>query len=97
MHKEDQEAEAAYHTLAAVLRASEEETHLKKDEEEEAYHKKLVEAIALYVFDDCGVPPLTPPPPAEPRSLALKPKLYARDGVVREWISKPPVWLGATT
>ncbi|KAE8811170.1 hypothetical protein D1007_11911 [Hordeum vulgare] len=95
VHEEDQEVEAAYqNALAAVLRASEEETFLK--EEEEAYQKHLAEATALSAADDAVMPPLAQPFPAETRRLVLKPEMYVWDGVVRELVSPPPFSLVAT-
>ncbi|KAE8782388.1 Pre-mRNA-processing factor 39 [Hordeum vulgare] len=54
--------------------------------------------MTLCAINDCVVPPLAPPSPAnaKPGSLVLMPELYAWDGVVCEWVSSPPVWLGAT-
>ncbi|KAE8779755.1 Pre-mRNA-processing factor 39 [Hordeum vulgare] len=98
MREEDQEAEAAYHnTLADVLRASEEEAGLK-EKEEVAYQAQLAEVMALSIAGDAVVPPPPPSSPvkAEPGPLVLRPEKYAWDGVVREWFSAPPIWLGAT-
>ncbi|KAE8779260.1 hypothetical protein D1007_47687 [Hordeum vulgare] len=100
MREKDQETEVVYQnalvtSVGDVLHASEEEACLE-EEEEEPYQKHLVEAIAFSAASDCVVPPLAPPPLTEPGSLVLRPELYAWDGLMCEWISAPPVWLGAT-
>ncbi|KAE8803812.1 Pre-mRNA-processing factor 39 [Hordeum vulgare] len=53
--------------------------------------------MSLSVVGDTVVSPLAPPSPAEPGRLFLRPEMYAWDGVVHEWVSAPPVWLGATS
>ena len=64
------------------------------EEEEAAYEA----AMALSMAGDCVLPPVTP-------SSLMKAKLepepspierYSWTGVVREWVSTPPVWMGVT-
>ncbi|KAE8778749.1 hypothetical protein D1007_48250 [Hordeum vulgare] len=88
---EDQEAEAAYQSaLTGVLRDSEEEArHVA--EEEEAYQRQLAEAMALSAVRDCVVPP---PPEPEPEPT-LPRQVYQWTGIVQEFVSTPPIWLGA--
>ncbi|KAE8766458.1 hypothetical protein D1007_62322 [Hordeum vulgare] len=89
---EDQEAEAACQAaLAGGLRDNEEEAR-RMAEEEAAYQKQLVEAMALSAAGDCVVPPPSEPEP-EP---ALPREVYQWTGVVQEFVSMPPIWLGAT-
>ncbi|KAE8787905.1 Pre-mRNA-processing factor 39 [Hordeum vulgare] len=70
----------------------------EEEEEEAVYEKQMVEAMALSAAGDALVPSLAllARAKAKPGSLVLKPKLYAWDGVVHEWVSAPPVLLGAT-
>ncbi|KAE8819557.1 Pre-mRNA-processing factor 39 [Hordeum vulgare] len=51
--------------------------------------------MMLSVVSDCVLPLLTPSSPtkAHPGPTILKTKSYAWDGVVREWVSMPPIWL----
>ncbi|KAE8807101.1 Pre-mRNA-processing factor 39 [Hordeum vulgare] len=89
---EDQEAEAAYQVaLAGVLRDSEEEAR-RMAEEEAAFQKQIAEAMALSAAGDCVVPP---PPEPEPEPT-LSREVYQWTGVVQEFVSVPPIWLGAT-
>ncbi|KAE8820836.1 Pre-mRNA-processing factor 39 [Hordeum vulgare] len=100
MPEEDQEAETAYqNALADVLRAIEEEVCLKEEEHESAYQAQVAEAMPLFAVGYAVVPPLALPSPAKADRgpLVLRPEQYASDGVVREWVIAPPVWLGATT
>ena len=76
------------------------------EEEEARYEAAMVQAIALSAAGDCVVPPVAPPSPPRRRVKAdpepqpePEPEPIARfswNGVVREWVSAPPVWLGAT-
>ncbi|EMS49403.1 Pre-mRNA-processing factor 39 [Triticum urartu] len=54
--------------------------------------------MALFASGDCIVPPLRPPSPvkAEAAPTPIKLESYSWNGVVREWVSVPPIWLGAT-
>ncbi|KAE8782416.1 hypothetical protein D1007_44078 [Hordeum vulgare] len=54
--------------------------------------------MALCTIGDTIVRPLAPlsPAKAEPGPLVLRPEQYVWDRVMREWVSAPPVWLGAT-
>ena len=66
----------------------------------------MAQALALSAAGDCVVPPVAPPSP--PRCLVKPEKQpepepepspierYSWTGVVCEWVSTPPVWLGAT-
>ncbi|KAE8800440.1 Pre-mRNA-processing factor 39 [Hordeum vulgare] len=101
VHDEGQEAEAAYQkALAAILHESEEEKRQREEEEEEeeAYQARLTEGMAVPAVNECVVLPLVPSSLAkvEPRPTVLKTEQYVWDRVVREWVSVPPVWLGAT-
>ncbi|KAE8769895.1 hypothetical protein D1007_58443 [Hordeum vulgare] len=94
VNDEDQEAEAAYQAaLAGVLRDSEEEAR-RAAEEEEAYRRQLAEAMALSAAGYCVVPP--PPEPEPYPEPALPGQVYQWTGVVQEFLSPPPIWLGAT-
>ncbi|KAE8791288.1 hypothetical protein D1007_34282 [Hordeum vulgare] len=87
---EDEEAEAAYQaTLASVLRDSEEEARRRADEEA-VYQQQLAEAIVLSAVGDCVVPPPSKPKPTEPWEV------YQWTDVVHEFVTAPPIWLGAT-
>ena len=57
----------------------------------------MAEAMALSAAGDCVVPPVTrsSPPKAEPEESAYLER-YSWTGVVREWVSAPSIWLGAT-
>ena len=57
----------------------------------------MAEAMALSVAGDCVVPPVAPSslPKAEPEEPAYLER-YFWTGVVREWVSAPPIWLEAT-
>ena len=90
---EDQEAEAAYQ--AAIKESEEEERWREADEA--AFEAAMAEAMALSAAGDCVVPPVAPPSPpkAEPEEPAYLER-YSWTGVVREWVSAPPIWLGAT-
>ncbi|KAE8809241.1 Pre-mRNA-processing factor 39 [Hordeum vulgare] len=82
-----------------VLHASKEEARLKEEEEEAAaYQAQMAEAMALSNAGAAVVPPLAPPSSvkAELGPLVLRPDQYAWDGVVSDWVSTPPVCLGAT-
>ncbi|KAE8797362.1 Pre-mRNA-processing factor 39 [Hordeum vulgare] len=83
--------------MATDLRESGEEER-SNEEGAAAYQARMAEAIALSVVGDCIVPPLAPPSPArlEPARNVLKPHEYIWEGVVREWVSAPPVWMRAT-
>ncbi|KAE8786029.1 hypothetical protein D1007_40211 [Hordeum vulgare] len=59
-------------------------------EEEAAYQLQLAEAIALSAAGNCMVPPPPEPEPALPREV------YQWTDVVQEFVSVPPIWLGAT-
>ena len=58
----------------------------------------MAEAMALFAAGNCIVPPLRPPSPvkAESGPTPIKPESYSWNGVVREWVSMPLVWYGAT-
>ncbi|KAE8799488.1 hypothetical protein D1007_25064 [Hordeum vulgare] len=89
VHDEDQEAEAAYQAaLAATLRESEEKERRKAEEADVAYEAQLAEAIAMSIVGDCVVPPLSKSEP--------QPEVYEWTACLHEWVSVPPIWLGAT-
>ena len=75
--------------LAALLRDSEEEAR-RRAYEEAAYQQQLVEAIALSVAGNCVVSLPLEPEPMEPREV------YQWTDVVHEFVTTPPIWLGAT-
>ena len=60
----------------------------------------MMRALALSTAGDIVVPPVAPPSPIKPEPQPEpEPEPIARfswNGVVREWVSAPPVWLGAT-
>ncbi|KAE8792171.1 Pre-mRNA-processing factor 39 [Hordeum vulgare] len=62
------------------------------EQEEAAYEA----AMALSVAGDCFLPPVTPPSPVnvEPETEPIE--RYSWTGVVQEWVSAPPVCVGAT-
>ncbi|KAE8818690.1 hypothetical protein D1007_03507 [Hordeum vulgare] len=89
---EDQEAEAAYEAaLGAALCESEEEERRKAEDEDATYATQLAEAIPLCVVSDYVVPPPPKIEPTEPQR-----EVYQWTGFRREWVSAPPIWLGAT-
>ncbi|KAE8792600.1 Pre-mRNA-processing factor 39 [Hordeum vulgare] len=57
----------------------------------------MAEAIALSAAGDCVVLPLAPPSPDKLKLMptALKPHEYIWEGVVSEWMTVPPIWMGA--
>ncbi|KAE8821374.1 putative serine/threonine-protein kinase [Hordeum vulgare] len=84
----EEEEEVAYeNALAGVVRAGKDEAHVKEEKEEAAYQKQLAEAIALSDVSDAVVPPLAPPPSGQVCTPGT--------GMVREWVSAPPVSLDA--
>ena len=98
VREEDQAA------LAAVYRESEEDERRRAEaaevEEEARYEAAMAQALALSGAGDSVVPPVAPPSPIKPEPQPEpEPEPIARfswNGVVREWVSAPPVWLGAT-
>ncbi|KAE8766628.1 Pre-mRNA-processing factor 39 [Hordeum vulgare] len=58
----------------------------------------MAKASALSACGGRIVPPLAPMSPAwlEPVPTTLKPHEYIWEGLVREWVSAPPIWMGAT-
>nr|CDM80777.1 unnamed protein product [Triticum aestivum] len=95
--------------LAAVYRESEEDERRRAEasEEEARYEAAMAHAMALFAAGDCVVPPVAQPSPPrrlvnadsepqpqpepEPGSIAS----FSWTGVVREWVSAPPVWMEA--
>ena len=65
--------------------------------EEDARWVSMEEAHALSTAGECVVPP--PPPPSaflpESKPIEHLPKVYQWTGVLREWVSAPPIWLDA--
>ncbi|KAE8809099.1 Pre-mRNA-processing factor 39 [Hordeum vulgare] len=53
--------------------------------------------MALSAAGDCVLPPVTLPSPvkAEPEPESSPIECYSWTGVLREWVSAPPVWVGA--
>ncbi|KAE8778664.1 Pre-mRNA-processing factor 39 [Hordeum vulgare] len=96
VREEDQATEATYQTaLAAVYRESKEDERRRAaagEQEEAAYEA----AMALSAAGECVLPLVTPPCPvnAEPEPEPIE--RYSWTGVVHEWVSVPPVWVGAT-
>ena len=90
---EDREAEAVYQ--AAIKESEEEERWREADEA--AFQAAMAEAMALSTGGDCVVPPVTPPSPPKAETEEPAPlERYSWTGVVREWVSAPSIWLGAT-
>ena len=90
-----QEEEAAFQVaLAAVLCESKDEERRKVEEEEVAYQARLSEAITLSTSGDCFVPPLALSSPVKPEPA---PQQWTWQGEVREWVSAPSIWFGATS
>ena len=60
----------------------------------------MAQALALSATGDSVVPPVAPPSPIKPEPHPEpEPEPIARfswNGVVREWVSAPSVWLGTT-
>ena len=60
----------------------------------------MAQALALSAAGDSVVPPVAPPSPIKPEPQPEpEPEPIARfswNEVVREWVSAPPVWMGAT-
>ena len=88
--------------LAAVYRESEEDERRRAEaaeaEEEARYEAAMAQALALSAAGNSVVPPVAPPSPIKPEPQP-EPEPIARfswNGVVREWVSAPPVWLRAT-
>ena len=93
VHDEDREAEAAYQ---AAIKESEEEARWR-EADEAAFQAAMAEAMALFAACDCVVPPVTPPSPPKAETEEPAPlERYSWTGVMREWVSAPPIWLGAT-
>ncbi|KAE8774836.1 Pre-mRNA-processing factor 39 [Hordeum vulgare] len=91
---EDEEVQDAYQEApTAALRESKEEEHRKEEDEEVTYQAQMAESFALCTIGDSTMSPLAPSSPTkiEPAPTALKPQEYVWDGVVREWVSAPPV------
>ncbi|KAE8820128.1 hypothetical protein D1007_01828 [Hordeum vulgare] len=87
---EDQDVEASYQVVLAVVLHDSEEEELRRADEEAAYHHQLAEAIALSATGNCVVPPPPKPEPTEPREV------YQWNGVVSEFVNASPIWLGVT-
>ena len=68
----------------------------RREEEEAAYEARMAEAMALSAAGDCVVPPLAPSSPAKAEPEPTPIERYSWTGRVREWVSAPPVWMGAT-
>ncbi|KAE8767930.1 Pre-mRNA-processing factor 39 [Hordeum vulgare] len=74
--------------LSANIRVTARLSH--KADEEATYHQQLAKAITLSPAGDCVVPPPSKLEPTEPREV------YQWTGVVQEFVTAPPIWLGAT-
>ncbi|KAE8805304.1 putative serine/threonine-protein kinase [Hordeum vulgare] len=101
VREEDQAMEAAYQAaLVAVYQESEEyDRHrVAAAEQEEAAYEA---AMALSAVGDCVLPLVTPSSPVkaepDPEPEPSPIERYSWTGVVREWVSTPPVWVAATS
>ena len=55
----------------------------------------MAEAMALSATGDCVVPPVAMPSPVKAEPEPAPVERYSWTGVVREWVSAPPVWMEA--
>ena len=72
------------------------------EDEEARYEAAMAQALALSATGDCIVPPVAPSSPprrlvnADPEPQPEPIPRFSWTGVVRKWVSAPPVWMGAT-
>ncbi|KAE8789449.1 Pre-mRNA-processing factor 39 [Hordeum vulgare] len=76
------------------MQARRESTSRRRRRRRQTYQTQMAEDLALSAASDCIISPSSPAK-AEPGTLALQPEQYIEDGVMHEWVSAPPVWLGA--
>ncbi|KAE8805819.1 hypothetical protein D1007_18168 [Hordeum vulgare] len=101
IREEDQAAEDVYQAaLAAVYRECEEDERRRAvtvEQEEAAHEGAMAEAMALSTAGDCDMPSMTPLSRVKVEPEPSPIERYSWTGVVREWVSAPPVWVGATS